>query len=181
MYREIIMEDFFSPDDIRSFMGRCESDRQRIILFLIYNYGFTVEEALEVKAGQFMRKPDYLLFNFTRKLTRKAHTYKIQFENYRLFYRVLIKLQDQDPILNRDKNIPITEAILNKDLFDLAVIFNKKITPELLFECHLFWLFRKGVGFSQAVAEYGLPISGRPFKIWEAAMMAGKLWPFLLE
>ncbi|MEI6140945.1 MAG: hypothetical protein WCP85_16875 [Mariniphaga sp.] len=175
------MEDFYSPDDIRSFMGRCESDRQRIILFLCYNYGLTIEEALDVKAGQFMRKPDYLLFNFTRKSTKKPHTYKIQFENYRLFYRVLIKLQDQDPVLNRDKNIAITEAILSKDLFDLAVIFNKKITHEILFESHLYWLFRRGVGFSQAVAEYGIPFAGRPFKIWEAAMMAGKLWPFLLE
>ena len=175
------MEEFFSPDDIRSFMGRCESDRQRIILFLCYNYGLTIEEALDVKAGQFMRKPDYLLFNFTRKSTKKPHTYKIQFENYRLVYRVLIKLQDQDPMLNRDKNIAITEAILSKDLFDLAVIFNKKITHEILFESHLYWLFRKGVGLSQAVAEYGIPFSGRPFKIWEAAMKAGKLWPFLLE
>jgi hypothetical protein len=175
------MEDFFSPDEIRSFMGRCESDRQRIILFLCYNYGFTVEEALETKAGQFMRKPDYLLFNFTRKLTKKQHTYKIQFENYRLFYRVLIKLSDQDPILNRDKNIAITEAILSKDLFDLAIIFNRKITHEILFESHLYWLFRKGVGFSQAVTEYGLPIKGRPFQIWEEAMKVGKLWPFLLE
>jgi hypothetical protein len=90
-------------------------------------------------------------------------------------------LSDQDPILNRDKNIAITEAILSKDLFDLAIIFNRKITHEILFESHLYWLFRKGVGFSQAVTEYGLPIKGRPFQIWEEAMKTGKLWPFLLE
>jgi len=175
------MEEYFSPEEIRSFMGRCDSDRQRIILFLFYNYGLTIEEAIELKAGQFMRKPDYLLFNFTRKLTKKAHTYKIQYENYRLFYRVLNKLQDHEPLLHKDKSGPVTEAIVKSDLFDLAVVLNRKITVSQLFDSHLYWIFRKGVGFSQAVEEYGISISGRPFKVWESAMMAGKMWPFLLE
>lgn len=177
------MDEFFSPDDIRALMVRCETDRQRVILFLCYNYGLSVDEALELKAGQFMLKPDYVLFNFTRKLTLKAHTYKIQFENYRLFYRVLNKLQDHEPLLHKDKNLPITEAIVGKDLFDLAVSINKKITTDQLFDSHLYWLFRKGVGFSQAVEEYGVSpsTSNKPFKLWEKAMIAGKAWPFLLE
>ena len=162
-------------------MGRCETDRQRIILFLIYNYGLTIVEAIDIKASQLLLKQDYLLFNFTRKLTRKAHTYKIQFENYRLFYRIVNKLQAHEPLLHRDKKTPVTEAILNKDLFDIAIVINKKITAENLFESHLYWLFRKGVSFSQAVEEYGLSLTGRPFKVWENAMMAGRLWPFLLE
>jgi integrase len=175
------MEDYFSPEEIRAMMSRCESDRQRIILFLLYNYGLTADEAIEVKSGQFMLKPDYLRFNFTRKLTGKTHTYKIQSENYRLFYRILNKLQDHETVLHKDKNLPVSENIINKDLFDLAIIMNKKITPGQLFESHLYWLFRKGVSFSQAVEEYGISLSGKPFKIWENAMMAGRLWPFLLE
>ncbi len=175
------MEDFFSPEEIRVLMTRCDSDRQRVILFLAYNYGITIEEALELKAGQFMLKPDYLLFNFTRKATGKAHTYKIQLENYRLLYRVLNKLQAHEPLLHKDKNLPISDAMVKKDLFDLAVSVNKKITPGQLFDSHLFWLFRKGVSFSQAVEEYGITLSGKPFKIWESAMMAGRLWPFPLE
>ena len=175
------MEEYFSPDDIRALMSRCESDRQRIILFLMYNYGLTIDEALEIKSGQFMIKPDFIYFNFTRKLTCKAHTYKIQFENFRLFYRVLNKLQAHEPLLHKDKNLPISDSMLKKDLFDLAVTINKKITPGLLFESHLFWLFRKGISFAQAVEEYGIALSGKPFKVWESAMLSGRLWPFLLE
>ncbi len=175
------MEEYFSPDDIRALMSRCESDRQRIILFLMYNYGLTIDEALEIKSGQFMIKPDFIYFNFTRKLTGKAHTYKIQFENFRLFYRVLNKLQAHEPLLHKDKNLPISDSMLKKDLFDLAVTINKKITPGLLFESHLFWLFRKGISFAQAVEEYGIALSGKPFKVWESAMLSGRLWPFLLE
>ena len=175
------MEDFFSPEDIRTFMSRCESDRQRIILFLLYNYGLTIDEALEIKSGQFMIKPDYLRFNFTRKLTGKTHTYKIQFENFRLFYRVLNKLQANEPILHKDKNLPISEGLIKKDLFDLAVTMNRKITPGQLFDSHLYWLFKKGVSFAQAVEEYGISLSGKPFKIWESAILSGRLWPFLLE
>jgi hypothetical protein len=37
------------------------------------------------------------------------------------------------------------------------------------------------VAYSQAVEEYGIPLSGKPFKIWENAMVAKRLWPFLLE
>jgi hypothetical protein len=175
------MEDFFSPEEIRTLMSRCESDRQRIILFLLYNYGLTVEEALEIKSGQFMLKPDYLRLNFTRKLTGKTHSYKIQFDNYRLFYRVLSKLQTHEPVLHKDKNMPISDSVLKKDLFDLAVTINRKVTPGILFDSHLYWLFRKGVSFAQAVEEYGISLSGRPFKIWESAMLSGRLWPFLLE
>ena len=175
------MEDYFSPEEIRTLLNRCESDRQRIILFLLYNYGLTIDEALELKSGQFMIKPDYLLFNFKRKLTGKSHTYKIQFENFRLFYRVLNKLQPHEFLLHKDKNLPISEAILKKDLFDLAVTMNRKITAIQLFESHLYWLFRKGVSFAQAVEEYGLSLSGKPFKIWESAMLSGRLWPILLE
>lgn len=175
------MDEFFSPEEIRLFMSRCESDRQKVILFLIYNYGITIQEALEIKAGQFMMKPDTILFNFTRNSTLRQHTYKIQGENYRLFYRILYKLQDHEPILHKDKNQPVSEAIIKKDIFDLAVVMNKKITFNQLFESHLFWLFRKGVSFSQAVEEYGIPISGRHFKVWESAMVAKRLWPFLLE
>ena len=175
------MEEFYSPEEIRLFISRCEADRQRIILFLIYNYGISIEEAIELKAGQFMVKADYILFNFTRKITSKQHTYKIQGENYRLFYRVLNKLQDHEPVLHKDKNLSISEAMVKKDLFDLAIVMNKKITPGQLFESHLFWLFRKGVSFSQAVEEYGIPISGKHFKVWESAIMAKRLWPFLLE
>lgn len=175
------MEDFFSPEEIRALMVRCDSDRQRVILFLLYNYGLTIEEALELKAGQFMVKPDYVRFNFTRKQTGKAHSYKIQFENYRLFYRVLNKLQDHEPLLHKDKNLPISDAMVKKDLFDLAVTMNKKITPGQLFDSHLYWLFRKGVSFAQAVEEYGIALSGKPFKVWESAMLTGRLWPYLLE
>ena len=175
------MNDYFSPEEIRTLMSRCESDRQRIILFLLYNYGLTVEEALEIKSGQFMKNPDYLLFNFTRKLTGKSHTYKIQYENYRLFYKVLSKLQDQETVLHKDRHLPISDTILRKDLFDLAVIMNRKITSAQLFESHLYWLFKKGVSFAQGVEEYGLALSGKPFKIWESAMLSGRLWPFLLE
>ena len=175
------MEDYFSPEEIRILMSRCESDRQRIILFLLYNYGITLEEAIELKSGQFMRKPDYLLFHFTRKLTGKTHTYKIQFEHFRLFYRVLNKLQDHEPLLRKDKNLPVSETILKKDLFDLAVIMNRKITASQLFESHLYWLFKKGVSFAQAAEEYGLSLSGKPFKIWESAMLSGRQWPILLE
>ena len=162
-------------------MNRCESDRQRIILFLLYNYGLSVDEALDLKSGQFMIKPDYLLFNFTRKITGKLHTYKIQFENFRLFYRVLHKLQAHEPLLHKDKNLPVTETILRKDLFDLAIVMNRKITTNQLFESHLYWVFRKGVSYAQAVEEYGLSLSGKPFKIWESAMLSGRLWPVLLE
>jgi len=175
------MEEFFSPDEVRLFINRCESDRQRVILFLIYNYGISLEEAIEIKAGQFMVKPDYILFNFTRRITEKQHTYKIQGENYRLFRRALNKLQAHEPLLHKDKNLPISEAMVKKDLFDLAVTMNKKITPEQIFDSHLFWLFRKGITFSQAVEEYGIPLSGKPFKLWESAMVAKRLWPFLLE
>ena len=175
------MEDFFSPEDIRTFMSRCASDRQRIILFLLYNYGLTIDEALEIKSGQFMIKPDYLRFNFRRKLTGKTHTYKIQFENFRLFYRVLNKLQVNEPVLHKDKNLPISEGLIKKDLFDLAVTMNRKITPGQLFDSHLYWLFKKGVSFAQAVEEYGISLSGKPFKIWESAILSGRLWPFLLE
>jgi len=175
------MEDFFSPEEIRALMVRCESDRQRIILFLLYNYGLTIEEALDLKARQFIIRPDYIVFNFTRKQTRKDHSYKIQFENYRLFYRVLNKLQDHEPLLHKDKNLRISDAMVKKDLFDLAVTMNRKITPGQLFDSHLFWLFRKGVSFAQAVEEYGISLSGKPFKIWESAMLSGRLWPFLLE
>jgi integrase len=175
------MEEFFSPEEIRALMSRCESDRQRIILFLLYNYGLTIDEALELKAGQFIVKPDLIRFNFTRKLTGKAHSYKIQFENYRLFYRVLNKLQDHEPLLHKDKNLPISDAMIKKDLFDMAVTLNRKITSGQLFDSHLYWLFRRGVSFAQAVEEYGLTLSGKPFKVWENAMLAGRLWPFLLE
>lgn len=175
------MEDYFSPEEIRTFMSRCESDRQRIILFLLYNYGLTIDEAMELKASQFMIKPDFLFFNFTRKLTGKRHTYKIQFENFRLFYRVLNKLQDHETVLHKDKNLPVSETILRKDLFDLAVVMNRKITTIDLFDSHLYWIFRKGVSFAQAVEEYGLSLSGKPFKIWENAMLTGRLWPVLLE
>lgn len=175
------MEEFFSPDEIRALMSRCESDRQRIILFLLYNYGLTIDEALDLKAGQFIVKPDLVRFNFTRKLTGKTHSYKIQFENYRLFYRVLNKLQDYEPLLHKDKNLPISDAMVKKDLFDMAVTLNRKITAGQLFDSHLYWLFRRGVSFSQAVEEYGIPLSGKPFKVWEDAMVAGRLWPFLLE
>jgi integrase len=175
------MEDFFSPEDIRAFMARCDSDRQRIILFLLYNYGLTIEEAIEIKSGQFIIKPDYLRFNFTRKLTGKTHSYKIQFENFRLFYRMLNKLQAHETVLHKDKNLPVSEGLIKKDLFDLAVTVNRKITPGQLFDSHLYWLFRKGVSFSQAVEEYGISLSGKPFKVWESAMLSGRLWPFLLE
>ncbi len=175
------MEEFFSPEEVRLFINKCETDRQRIILFLIYNFGISPEEAVDIKAGQFMTKADYILFNFTRRLTQKQHTYKIQGENYRMFYRALNKLQTSDPLLHRDKNLPVSEAIIKKDLFDLAVIMNRKITVGRLFDSHLFWLFRRGVTYSQAVEEYGIPLSGKPFKIWENAMMAKRLWPFLLE
>ena len=175
------MDDYFSPEEIRTVMSRCETDRQRVILFLLYNYGLTADEALEIKSGQFMKKPDCLLFNFTRKLTGKSHTYKIQYENYRVFYRVLNKLQDHETVLHRDKNQPISDTILRKDLFDLAVIMNRKITASQLFESHLYWLFKKGVSFAQGAEEYGLSLSGKPFKIWESAMLSGRLWPFLLE
>ena len=175
------MEKFFSPEEIRLLMGRGETDRQRIILFLLYNYGLTMVEALALTGGHFVVKPDYVRFNFTRKLTGKAHSYKIQFENYRLFYRVLNKLQNHEPLLHKDKNVAISEAMVKKDLFDLAVTLNRKITPGHLFDSHLYWLFRRGVSFAQAVEEYGISISGKPFKVWEEAMMAGRLWPFLLE
>ena len=175
------MEDFFSPEEVRVLMARCDSDRQRVILFLFYNYGLTIEESLELKAGQFMLKPDYLLFNFTRKVTGKTHTYKIQLENYRLLYRVLNKLQDHEPLLHKDKNLAISDAMIKKDLFDLAVSVNRKITHGLLFDSHLYWLFRRGVSFAQAVEEYGISISGKPFNIWERAMLSGRLWPFLLD
>jgi integrase len=175
------MEDYFSPEEIRTLISRCDSDRQRIVLFLLYNYGLSVAEAAELKAGQFMLKPDYILFNFSRRLTGKSHTYKIQFENSRLLYRVLSKLQDHEPLLHKDKNLPISESIIKKDLFDLAVTMNRKITDAQLFESHLFWLFRKGVSFAQAVEEYGLALSGKPFKIWENAMLSGRLWPVLLD
>lgn len=177
----LFMDEFFSPDEIRLLMSRCESDRQRVLLFLFYNYGLSIQEALELKAGQFMVKPDFILFNFTRKITQKQHTFKIQGENYRIFYRILYKLQDHEPVLHKDKNLPITENTIHKDLFDLAILLNKKITPELLFESHLYGLFRRGVSFSEAVEEYGIPISGRHFKIWENARLAKRLWPFLLE
>ena len=114
------MEGYFAPEEIRTLMSRCDTDRQRIILFLLYNYGLTVDEVLEIKSGQFMKKPDYLLFHFTRRLTGKAHTFKIQFENYRLFYRVLHKLQDHEPLLHKDKNLPISDTILRKDLFEIG-------------------------------------------------------------
>ena len=175
------MEEFFSPDEIRALMSRCESDRQRVILFLLYNYGLSIDEALELKAGQFIVKPDLIRFNFTRKLTGKTHSYKIQFENYRLFYRVLNKLQDYEPLLHKDKNLPISDAMVKKDLFDMAVTLNRKITAGQLFDSHLYWLFRRGVIFSQAVEEYGISLTGKPFKVWEDAMVAGRLWPFLLE
>ncbi len=128
-----------------------------------------------------MVKPDYILFNFTRSETGKQHTYKIQNENYRIFYRALNKLQAHEPLLHKDKNQPVSETMANKDLFDLAIIMNRKITASQLFESHLFWLFRRGVTYSQAVEEYGIPLSGRTFKIWENAMVAKRLWPFLLE
>ena len=175
------MEEYFSPEEIRALVVRCETDRQRVILFLLYNYGLTIDEALDLKAGQFMVKPDYVLFNFTRKNTGKVHTYKIQLDNYRLFYRILNKLQDHEPVLHKDKNLPISDAMVKKDLFDLAVTMNKKITPGQLFDSHLYWLFRRGVSFAQAVEEYGLTLSGKPFKVWENAMMTGRLWPVLLE
>ena len=175
------MEEYFSPDEIRSFMNRCETDRQRIILFMIYNYGFSIEEILEIKAGQFMLKPDIILFNYTRKQTGRHHTAKIQFENFRLLYRIVNKLQAFEPLLHKDKNLPISEAMVKKDLFDLAVIMNRKITPGQVFDSHLYWIFRRGVNFSQAVEEYGIALSGKPFKIWQEALAAGRLWPFLLE
>ncbi len=175
------MEDFFSPEEIRAMMVRCESDRQRIILFLLYNYGLTIDEALDLKASQFVVLPDFIRFSFARKLNGKAHTYKIKYENYRLFYRVLNKLQAHEPLLHKDKNLPISDAMVKKDLFDLAITMNRKITPGQLFDSHLFWLFRKGVSFAQAVEEYGISLSGKPFKVWEQAMVSGRLWPFLLE
>ncbi len=175
------MEDYFSPEEIRNFMSRCETDRQRLILFLIYNYGMSLEEILEIKAAQFMLKQDYILFNFTRKLTGKQRTVKIQFENYRLIYRVVNKLQAHEPLLNKDKNLPVTEATVKKDLFDLAIIMNRKIALEQIFDGHLYWLFRRGVTFSQAVEEYGISLTGRPFAIWQDALAAGRLWPYLLE
>lgn len=175
------MEDFFSPEEIRALMVRCDTDRQRIILFLLYNYGLTIEEALDLKAGQFIVNPDTIRFHFTRKINGKSHTYKIKFENYRLFYRVLNKLQAHEPLLHKDKNQPISEAMIKKDLFDMAITMNRKITFEQLFDSHLYWLFRKGVGFAQAVEEYGISLSGKPFKIWESAMASGRMWPFLLE
>jgi hypothetical protein len=175
------MEEFFSPEEVRLFISRCESDRQRVILFLVYNYGLSLEEAIKLKAGQFMVKLDYILFNFTRKITQKQHTYKIQGENYRLIRRALNKLQDHEPLLHKDKNLPVSESMVKKDLFDLAVMMNKKITPGQVFDSHLFWLFRKGVSYSQAVEEYGIPLSGKSFKVWESAMVAKRLWPFLLE
>ncbi len=175
------MEDYFSPEEIRTLISRCDSDRQRIVLFLLYNYGLSVAEAAELKAGQFMLKPDYILFNFNRKITGKSHTYKIQSENSRLFYRVLSKLQHHEPLLHKDKNLPVSESIIKKDLFDLAITMNRKIIDSQLFESHLFWLFRKGVSFAQAVEEYGLALSGKPFKIWESAMLSGRLWPVLLD
>ena len=175
------MEEFFSPEEVRLFINRCESNRQRVILFLIYNYGILLEEAINIRAGQFMVKPDYILFNFTRSGTSKQHTYKIQNENYRIFYKALNKLQAHEPLLHKDKNQPVSEAMINKDLFDLAVIMNRKITASQLFDSHLFWLFRRGVAYSQAVEEYGIPLSGKPFRIWENAMVAKRLWPFLLE
>jgi transposase len=90
-------------------------------------------------------------------------------------------LQDHEPLLHKDKNLPISDAMVKKDLFDLAVTMNRKITPGQLFDSHLYWLFRRGVSFAQAVEEYGISISGKPFKVWERAMLAGRLWPFLLE
>jgi hypothetical protein len=175
------MEEFFSPEEVRLFINKCETDRQKIILFLIYNYGITVEEAIDIKASQFMVKSECILFNFKRKSTHKQHTYKIQGENYRMFYRAVNKLQAGEPLLHKDKNLPISEAMVDKDMFDLAVTMNRKITTAQLFNSHLFWLFRRGVTYSQAVEEYGLPLSGSSFKIWESAMMAKRLWPFLLE
>ncbi len=175
------MEKFFSPEEVRILINKCVSERQKIILFLIYNYGISIEEAIDIKAGQFMVKPDNILFNFTRKLTNKQHTYKIQGDNYRTFYRAIHKLQAHEPLLYKDKNLPVTAVTVKKDLFDLAITMNRKITYEQLFESHLFWLFRRGVTYSQAVEEYGIPLSGKPFKIWESAMMAKRLWPFLLE
>ena len=50
-------------------------------------------------------------------------------------------------LLRKDKNLPVSETILKKDLFDLAVIMNRKITASQLFESHLYWLFKKGVSF----------------------------------
>jgi len=90
-------------------------------------------------------------------------------------------LQDHETVLHKDKNLPVSETILRKDLFDLAVVMNRKITTIDLFDSHLYWIFRKGVSFAQAVEEYGLSLSGKPFKIWENAMLTGRLWPVLLE
>jgi hypothetical protein len=175
------MDEYFSPEEIRSFMSRCETDRQRLILFLIYNYGLSLEDILDIKAGQLMFKPDYILFNYSKKATGKQRTVKIQSENYRLFYRVGNKLQAHEALLHKDKNVPISESMVKKDLFDLAVIMNRKITLSQLFDSHLYWIFRKGVNFSQAVEEYGISLSGKPFKIWQDALTAGRHWPLLLE
>jgi hypothetical protein len=90
-------------------------------------------------------------------------------------------LQDHEPLLHKDKNLPISDTIIKKDLFDLAITMNRKITAAQLFESHLYWLFRKGVSYAQAVEEYGLSLSGKPFKIWESAILSGRLWPILLE
>lgn len=175
------MSDYFSPDEVRNFISRASNDRQRLILFLTYNYGISVNEMMAISANQFMIKRDFILFNFTRKKTNKKHTYKIIGDNYRLFYRVIKKLQPHDPLLHKDKNLPISEALLKKDLFDLAVETNRKITPGAIFDSHLYWLFKRGMSFSQAVEEYGIPLTGRQFKIWEQAVADGRVWPLLLD
>ncbi|GET29489.1 hypothetical protein [Prolixibacter sp. SD074] len=175
------MDEFFSPDDVRNFMNRSTTDRQRLILFLIYNYGITVPEMIQITSAQFMVKREFIIFKFIRESTKKEHHYKIQFENYRLFYRVLKDLQDHEALLHKDKNQSVSEALIKNDLFDVAVTMNQKITAGSLFDSHLFWLFRKGVSFPQAVAEYGISMSGKPYKIWEKAMLAGMQWPYLLE
>ena len=175
------MEEYLSPDEIRSLISRCESDRQKLILYLIYNYGLTPDELIEIKASQFMLKQDLIMFNLYRKFSGKTRTLKLQADTYRLFYRALQKLQAGDPLLHREKAQPVSEAILQKDIFDLAILLNRKITIEQLFESHLYWMFRRGVNFAQAVEEYGITLSGRPFEIWQDAQKAGKYWPNLLD
>lgn len=175
------MNEYFAPDDVKNFMSRATSDRQRIILFLGYNYGITIQEMLQLKAGHFMVGQEAILFNFSRAKTEKKHTYKVQHENYRLLYRVLNRMQAHEPLLHKDKMKPVSEALIKKDLFDLAVIVNRKVTPSSLFDSHLYWVFRRGVSYAQAVEEYGVSLTGKPFSIWEKANLDGRIWPFLLE
>ncbi|MCT4673426.1 MAG: hypothetical protein ACPGSG_02880 [Prolixibacteraceae bacterium] len=175
------MSNYITPKEIQHVINRVKEDQTKVIIFLIYNYGMTPEDITSLIRRNFIIKNQIIRIHFERKKTQSSHVFKIPDYFTSTIYGILKKRDDKQPLLLGANRKRMSITTLENRLFQETLLQNKKLDFKTLWESHLFWIFRKGYNFSEAMKEYGLCHEDNEWEIWEEATKEKRVFPRLLD